>query len=120
VAALATRGVDGERLFGFGERYSWFQVRELLARLYATNDNNNPEDGSAARGRGPGYDIPPVRYCGVDQTDVPNQRAEHLIRGLGLGQERGTSLEESVRASAESFFSLDDDDGGAAFVWTFG
>lgn len=96
VAALATRGVDGERLFGFGARYSWAQVRELLTQMY------------------PGRAIPPVEYLGVDQTDVPSQRAEQLVRGLGLGQEQWTSLEDSVRANAESFLSLGDDDDGAS------
>lgn len=87
VAALTTPGVDRERLFAFGERYSWHQVREILAQLY------------------PEKDIPPVEYQGVDQTDVPNQRATELLRGLG--RKGWTSLEESVKNNALSFLELE-------------
>lgn len=87
VAALTTPGVDGRRLFGFGERFSWYQVREILARLY------------------PNKQIPPVKDRGVDQTDVPNHYGAELLRGLG--GEGWTSLEESVKATALSFLQLE-------------
>lgn len=87
VAALTTPGVDGERLFGFGDRFSWFQVREILRRLY------------------PDRAIPPVKDLGVDQTDVPNQRSAELLRGLG--RKGWTSIEESIEANALSFLELE-------------
>lgn len=34
VAALTTPGVNRKRIFGFGERYSWYQVAEILRKLY--------------------------------------------------------------------------------------
>ncbi|KAI0130426.1 hypothetical protein BJ170DRAFT_620129 [Xylariales sp. AK1849] len=87
VAALTSAGVNGERIYGFGDRYSWYQVREILKQLH------------------PNKEIVPVEYHGVDQTDVPNQRGEELLRGLG--QKGWTSLEDSVKATAESFLRLE-------------
>ncbi|OTB04723.1 hypothetical protein M426DRAFT_11356 [Hypoxylon sp. CI-4A] len=86
VAALTMPGVNGERLLGFGERYSWPRVAKILKELY------------------PNRNIPTLEENGWDQTEVPNQRAEKLLRGLG--QKGWTSLEDSVKACAESFMSL--------------
>ncbi|KAI0897444.1 NAD(P)-binding protein [Annulohypoxylon nitens] len=83
VAALITPGVNGERLFGFSDRYSWARVGQILQKLY------------------PEKKIPVLKDNGWDQTDVPNQRAEQLIQGLG--HKGWTSLEESVKACAEGF-----------------
>lgn len=83
VAALITPGVNEERLFGFGDRYSWPKVAEILKQLY------------------PQKDIPTLEDMGWDQTEVPNERALELLRGLG--QSRWTTLEESVKALAKSF-----------------
>ncbi|KAI1385808.1 NAD(P)-binding protein [Hypoxylon trugodes] len=81
VAALTTPGVNGERLYGFGARYSWPKVTEILKNLY------------------PEKDITIMEYNGWDQTKIPNQRAEELLRGVkGAGW---TSLEESVQAAAK-------------------
>ncbi|KAK9787925.1 hypothetical protein SCARD494_10175 [Seiridium cardinale] len=87
VAALTTAGVDRERLYGFGDRFSWYQVGAILKQLY------------------PDKDIPPVKNLGTDQTDVPNQRGVELLRGLG--QKGWTSVEESVKANALSFLQLE-------------
>ncbi|KAH6648633.1 hypothetical protein BKA67DRAFT_661594 [Truncatella angustata] len=87
VAALTTPHVNGERLYGFGDRFSWSQVREILSRLY------------------PDKEIPPIKESGVDQTEVPNQRGAELLRGLG--RKGWTNLEESVKANALSFLQLE-------------
>ncbi|KAI5924600.1 hypothetical protein F4810DRAFT_131824 [Camillea tinctor] len=83
VAALITPGVNGERLFGFGHRYSWHRVEQILSQLY------------------PDKKLPGVKDNGWDQTEVPNGRAEELIRGLG--KDGWTSLEDSVRDCAKGF-----------------
>jgi nucleoside-diphosphate-sugar epimerase len=87
VAALVTPGVNGERIFGFGDRYSWFRVRQIQTQLYPTKE------------------IAPIVDLGTDQTEVPNQRGEELLRGLG--QNGWTSLEESVKANTESILVLE-------------
>ncbi|KAI1343520.1 NAD(P)-binding protein [Xylariaceae sp. FL0016] len=87
VAALIIPGVNGERLFGFGDRYSWPQVRQILQELY------------------PQKEIPELADQGRDQTDVPNKRAEELLRKLG--RKGWTSLEEGVKACAEDIVSLE-------------
>ncbi|KAI0172714.1 NAD(P)-binding protein [Hypoxylon sp. FL1284] len=83
VAALVLPGVDKERIFGFGHRYSWFRVGEILKALY------------------PDKEIPTLQNTGWDQTEVPNKRAEELLQALG--QSGWTTLEDSVKACAESF-----------------
>lgn len=56
---------------------------EILGRLY------------------PNKQLPDLPDLGWDQTEVPNQRAEELLRRIkGAGW---TSLEESVKATAECF-----------------
>ncbi|KAI1097752.1 NAD(P)-binding protein [Jackrogersella minutella] len=86
VAALITPGVDRERLFGFSDRYSWPRVSQILKNMYPEKDVSVLEDN------------------GWDRTDVPNQRAEELLHGLG--QSGWTSLEESVKDCAESFMQI--------------
>ncbi|KAK6956160.1 hypothetical protein Daesc_001433 [Daldinia eschscholtzii] len=83
VAALITPGVDRERLYPWSDRYSWPRIAQILKKLY------------------PHKDIPALEDDGWDQTEVPNKRAEELIRGLG--QERWTTLEETVKACAKAF-----------------
>ncbi|KAI1804008.1 NAD(P)-binding protein [Daldinia bambusicola] len=83
VAALITPGVDRERLYPWSDRYSWPRVAQILKKLY------------------PHKDIPVLEDNGWDQTEVPNKRAEELLRGLG--QERWTTLEESVEACSKAF-----------------
>ncbi|CAJ2503503.1 Uu.00g108970.m01.CDS01 [Anthostomella pinea] len=34
VVAMITPGVNGERLYGFGDRYSWPRIRKILKNLY--------------------------------------------------------------------------------------
>ena len=90
VALLTTApAVDGERVYGFGGRYSFFRVAEILKELY-------PEHaGKVAK----------VKDQGWDQTEVPNElEAELLAR---LGQKGGwRSLKESVKENAESWLKL--------------
>ncbi|KAI0101185.1 NAD(P)-binding protein [Daldinia grandis] len=83
VAALITPGVDRERLYPWSDRYSWPRIAKILKELY------------------PQKDIPVLEDDGWDQTEVPNKRAEELLRGLG--QDRWTSLEETVKACAKGF-----------------
>ncbi|KAI0850801.1 NAD(P)-binding protein [Daldinia vernicosa] len=83
VAALITPGVDRERLYPWSDRYSWPRIAQILKKLY------------------PQKDIPVLEDDGWDQTEVPNKRAEELLRGLG--QDGWTSLEDSVKACAKGF-----------------
>ncbi|KAI0521735.1 hypothetical protein F5B22DRAFT_643901 [Xylaria bambusicola] len=76
LAALTTPGVDGERLFAFGNKYSFSKVGEILQKL-------EPETK-----------ILLAKDDRWDQTDVPNQRAESLLRALG-GRSWAT-LENSI------------------------
>lgn len=87
VAALTTPGLDGERIFGFGERFSWYKVRGILGRLH------------------PDKDIPPIKDWGTDQTEVPNRRGADLLRSMD--RSGWTSLEDSVKLNAQSFLILE-------------
>ncbi|KAI0192763.1 hypothetical protein F4808DRAFT_442680 [Astrocystis sublimbata] len=76
VAALTTPGVNGERLFAFGNKYSFHKVAQILQEL-------EPE-----------RKIPDIKDDGWDENEVPNQRAEDLVRALkGQGW---AALEESI------------------------
>ncbi|KAK8074014.1 aldehyde reductase [Apiospora phragmitis] len=90
VAALTQQGVGRERIFGFGERFSWFQVRRLMLEWYGDDRKK---------------DIVPVADVGVDQTEVPNERGAELLRRLG--RPGWTGLEESLRANMESIFEAE-------------
>ncbi|EAA28184.1 NAD(P)-binding protein [Neurospora crassa] len=98
VAALASSPkVDRERLFVFGERYSFGEVARLLGEMF-------PE-------RTEKFGKP--KKEGWDQTEVPNQRAEELLKRVG--QKKGwTGLKESVRANAESILRLEREGGTGA------
>lgn len=94
VAALTQDDVRGERVFGFGDRFSWFQVHKLLSEWYG--DSMKIEGG-----------IVPVAYLGVDLTDVPGrERGAELLGRLGR-TEGWTGLEESLRANMKSIFELE-------------
>ncbi|KAI1432307.1 NAD(P)-binding protein [Xylaria sp. CBS 124048] len=83
IAVLTIPGIHGERVFGFAERYSWPRVAEILQHLY-------PEKEMAA-----------LADKGWDQTEVPNERAEDLLRRVkSTGWKR---LEESVKEAAACF-----------------
>jgi hypothetical protein len=90
VALLATAPVvDRERIFGFGARYSFFRVAEILKELY-------PEHADK---------MAKVKDLGWDQTEVPNERGAELL--ARLGQQGGwRTLEESVKKNAESWLKL--------------
>ncbi|KAK8067717.1 hypothetical protein PG996_006829 [Apiospora saccharicola] len=96
VVALTQEGVDRERIFGFGERFSWFQVRQLMMEWY-----------------GPEEAIVPVADLGTDQTEVPNERGAELLRRMGRA-EGWTGLEESLRANMESIFEAEKASGVSA------
>ncbi|KAI0861221.1 hypothetical protein F4860DRAFT_173490 [Xylaria cubensis] len=83
VAALTTPGVDGERLFGFGGRYSWPKVAEILQKLYPEKNVSTLTDN------------------GWDKTEVPNKRSEELLRRVKLAS--WTELEESVKDASACF-----------------
>lgn len=91
VALLATApAVDGERVFGFGARYSFFRVAEILKELY-------PEHAAK---------LAKLTDQGWDQTEVPNELGAQLL--ARLGQDGGwRSLEESVKENAESWLKLE-------------
>lgn len=89
VAALASSPqVDRERIYAYGARCSWFRVAEILREEYPDHKN-----------------MATLRDNGWDQTEVPNQRGEELLRRVG--QEGWTSLEDSVRENAKSWFKLE-------------
>ncbi|KAK4186200.1 hypothetical protein QBC35DRAFT_281859 [Podospora australis] len=91
VALLATKPkIDRRRVFAFGERYSWFQVAEILGQMF------------------PGHreQLAVLKDYGVDQTEVPNQLGLELLQRLGQeGRWRG--LRESVKENAESWLKLE-------------
>ncbi|KAK4222674.1 hypothetical protein QBC38DRAFT_460134 [Podospora fimiseda] len=90
VALLATKPiVDRERVFAFAKRYSWFQVAQILERLYPERADKlaRPKD------------------YGKDQTTVPNKRCEELL--ARLGQDGWRSLKESIRENAKSWLKLE-------------
>ncbi|KAI1345408.1 hypothetical protein F5Y01DRAFT_300629 [Xylaria sp. FL0043] len=64
VAALTTPGVNGERLFAFGNRFNFFKVAQILQKLEPEKKIHAVEDD------------------GWDQTEVPNERAESLVQAL--------------------------------------
>ncbi|KAI1160852.1 hypothetical protein F5B18DRAFT_489618 [Nemania serpens] len=87
VAALTTPGVNGERLFAFGNKYNFAKVAQLLQKL-------EPEKK-----------IPEIKDDGWDQTEVPNARAESLVRAcIGRGW---ATLEESITATLNSIKKLE-------------
>ncbi|KAK3996559.1 hypothetical protein QBC44DRAFT_281398 [Cladorrhinum sp. PSN332] len=91
VGLLATKPkVDRERVFAFAERYSWFQVAEILKRLYPERADQlaRPKD------------------YGKDQTIVSRERGEELLRRLGQ-KEGWRSLEDSVKENAKSWLQLE-------------
>lgn len=90
VAILASSPqVDRERIFGFGERFSFYRVKEILMKAF-------PEHTVWAD----------VKDNGWDQTTVPNERGEELLRRVG--QTSGwTGLEESVLENARAWAELE-------------
>ncbi|KAI1124308.1 hypothetical protein F5Y10DRAFT_280273 [Nemania abortiva] len=87
VAALVTPGVNGERLFAFGNKYSFAKVGEVLQKL-------EPEKK-----------IPEIKDNAWDQSEVPNQRSESLVRAcIGRGW---VTLEESIADCLDSIKKLE-------------
>ncbi|KAK0652520.1 hypothetical protein B0T16DRAFT_387771 [Cercophora newfieldiana] len=90
VAVLASSPrVNGERIYAFGDRYSWFKVAEILRRLY-------PEHAEQ---------MAKPKNTGWDQTRVPVERGQELLQRVG--QQGWTKLEESVKKNAESWLKLE-------------
>jgi nucleoside-diphosphate-sugar epimerase len=83
MAALLSETVNGRRLFGFAERYSWAKVAEIIQKLH-------PERG-----------LKSLSSAGWDQTEVPNHEALALLQGLG--QKGWTPLETAVEHGVDSF-----------------
>ncbi|KAI1151081.1 hypothetical protein F4825DRAFT_374303 [Nemania diffusa] len=87
VAALFTPGVNGERLFAFGNNFSFPKVGEILQEL-------EPEKK-----------IVGIKGDGWDQTEVPNQRAESLVRACtGRGW---ATLADSIADCLDSIKKLE-------------
>ncbi|KAI1358683.1 hypothetical protein F5Y08DRAFT_106429 [Xylaria arbuscula] len=88
LAALTTLGVNGERLFAFGNKYSFSKVGQLLQDLEPEKKLLGMKDD---------------RW---DQTEVPSHRAESLVRALkGRGW---ATLEDSIADCLSSIQKLDD------------
>ncbi|KAB5551243.1 hypothetical protein GE09DRAFT_1287897 [Coniochaeta sp. 2T2.1] len=83
LAALTTPGVEGERLFGCAERFSFPQVSKLLREAY------------------PGKDVPTLEDDGWDVTEMPTARPLELLRSVGQGE--WTGLLQSLKDTIESF-----------------
>ncbi|GAP86657.1 putative aldehyde reductase II [Rosellinia necatrix] len=87
LAALVTPGVDSERLFGFGNKFSFAKIAQILQKL-------EPEKN-----------IPTLNDDRWDQTEVPNARAESLVRSFnGHGW---ATLEDSIADCLNSIKELD-------------
>ncbi|KAI0487769.1 hypothetical protein F4859DRAFT_269286 [Xylaria cf. heliscus] len=87
VAALTTPGVDGERLFAFGNKFSFFKIAQILQKL-------EPEKK-----------MPTIKDDGWNEDVVPNQRAESLLRALkGHGW---ATLEDSIADCLKSINELE-------------
>jgi nucleoside-diphosphate-sugar epimerase len=84
LAALITPGCNGERLFGFGGRYSWPLVTQIFKEIAPNNKN-----------------LVILDDAGSDMAEVPNQRAEELIRGVGASG--WTSLKTTVKENVQEF-----------------
>ncbi|KAK4445781.1 hypothetical protein QBC34DRAFT_160696 [Podospora aff. communis PSN243] len=90
VAVLVTSPkVDRERIYAFGDRYSWFKVAEILGRVYPDHREQ----------------LAKVKNTGWDDTQVPVERGEELLRRVG--QDGWTKLEESVKQNAKSWLKLE-------------
>ncbi|KAI3317354.1 NAD(P)-binding protein [Xylariaceae sp. AK1471] len=88
VAALTTPGVNGHRLFAFGDKFSFSKIGQILKEL-------EPEKK-----------MPTIEEDGWDQTEVPNQLAESLVRSLnGRGWAK---LEDSIADLLKSIKKLED------------
>ncbi|KAK8070698.1 hypothetical protein PG997_010901 [Apiospora hydei] len=70
--------VDRERIYGFGERFSWFQVRRLMMEWYGGDREE---------------EIVPVKDLGTDQTEVPNERGGGAIAAVGAARVDGVGGE---------------------------
>ncbi|KAI8631638.1 hypothetical protein F5Y19DRAFT_401106 [Xylariaceae sp. FL1651] len=87
VAALTTSGVNGERLFAFGNKYSFPKIAQIIQELH------------------PEKQIPVLEEAEWDQTEVPNQRAEGLVHALsGHGWAK---LEDSIADCLKSIQRLE-------------
>ncbi|KAF2967558.1 hypothetical protein GQX73_g5981 [Xylaria multiplex] len=88
LAALTTPGVNGERLFAFGNKFNFSKIAKILQEL-------EPEKR-----------IPAMKDDGWDQTEVPNTRAESLVHALnGHGW---AELEDSIADCLSSIKKLED------------
>lgn len=92
VALLATEPKvdDRQRVFAFGERYSWLQVAQILRQMFPGHKEK----------------MAVLKNQGVDQTEVPNELEIELLRRLGQeGRWRG--LRESLKENVESWLKLE-------------
>lgn len=88
VAAVMDPSTNGERIFGFSERFSWNKVAEIFNELYPKHKLTEFED------------------FGWDQCHIPeriHQRGAKLLQKFG--QDGWTSLHDSVKANVESFIA---------------
>lgn len=88
LASLIYSDVKDERLFAFGEQFSWQEIQEIFRKTY-------PERTFEA-------EIPDV---GKDIGEVPNQRTAELLKRLG--KDGFSTLEEGVRKAAAQIVHLE-------------
>lgn len=88
VAALIHPGVKSERLLGHAEPWNWNDLLDIFRKRF------------------PGRTFPEDMQLGRDISTVENEGSVKLLREV-YGQERWTSLEESVSANVASFLDRD-------------
>jgi hypothetical protein len=88
VAALTTPGVDGHRLFAFGDKFNFARVGQILQKLQ------------------PEKKIPTMKDDGWDENEVPNQLAESLV--CSLNGHGWAKLEDSIADLLQSIKKLED------------
>ncbi|KAK3948380.1 NAD(P)-binding protein [Pseudoneurospora amorphoporcata] len=80
-------GLTGSRVYGFAERFNWKQPLDIFKDLYPEREEL--------------VELPGSYQC--DESQVLADISLSLLRAIG--QERWTSLEESIKDAAESFVS---------------
>lgn len=87
VAALINPAVKSERIFAFGEPYNWTTMFSILRKAFPDHADKIPDD------------IPnESKDLSAVQTKA---RSEELLRAFG--QDGFISLEESLKANAQSY-----------------
>ncbi|KAF1983925.1 NAD(P)-binding protein [Aulographum hederae CBS 113979] len=89
VAGLLLPDVEGERLWAFGERFSYVSELALMRKVFPEYEERYPE---TVEGMEEWW----------DESVVPNERAEELLRGMGV--DGWTRQETMVRRMKETIY----------------